>query len=293
MKINIKSITMAVTCFLLISVFFGCETFPYGVSTSYATGRYLTPEEIESIFDEISIETDEAYPTETYEDGELSVFWLKGGSVWHISRSCASVAESDPNELFVGRISDAINAGKKRACKRCAPEYQEHTETESVSDSTAATETTEINKYSTEYDQFGNLIVYWLKGGSVWHESKQCSVVAKADESNLICGNIADALSAGKKRSCKICSSGNVETTADSQLPETDIITDTVADKYPKSYDKNGQLIVYWLKNGTVWHESCECSAVKKSSPESLNIGSAQDAVSAGMLRACKICSAR
>lgn len=46
-------------------------------------------------------------------------------------------------------------------------------------------------------------LVYWTAGGSVWHEEKGCSALAKSK--NILSGSVDDARHAGKSRGCKRC----------------------------------------------------------------------------------------
>ncbi len=148
-------------------------------------------------------------------------------------------------------------------------------------------------KYPTETLEDGSVLLYWLEGGSVWHTSLLCGSISKATPDNLHSGNIEEALSAGKKRGCKICAeNAQYETDAyiGSAAPaeSTDEVTQH---RYSKDYDENGDLIVYWVKNGTVWHISKECSSLSKSSDADIFSGTEFDAQAIGKERACKICS--
>ena len=46
-------------------------------------------------------------------------------------------------------------------------------------------------------------VVYWTEGGSVWHNTKDCSALARSK--NIISGSVHDAVRAGKERVCKKC----------------------------------------------------------------------------------------
>ena len=46
-------------------------------------------------------------------------------------------------------------------------------------------------------------VVYWTEGGSVWHNTKDCSALARSK--NIISGSVHDAVEAGKERVCKKC----------------------------------------------------------------------------------------
>jgi len=199
-------------CLMLTSVLsvIGCvERFP-GEETDYSTGDVLTPEMIESIFEAISTPVTEKYPTETLEGGGLLVYWLDGGSVWHASIKCGSVAKASPEDVRLGDIGLAVSSGKERGCKICTAglETDSLTYTETVGIAENTDEPTK-EKYPKDYDPNGNLIVYWLKSGSVWHVSKMCSSLSKASENEIINGSEEDAKSSGKERVCKKCSDEN------------------------------------------------------------------------------------
>ena len=182
----------------------GCAGRFMGEETDYSTGEVLTPEMIESIFNEISTPVTEKYPIETDEHGSILLYWLEGGSVWHASLSCGSIAKASPEKLQAGDITEALAAGKERGCKVCAKSVWVDTveNTEAVEASEEITE----EKYPKDYDHNGNLIVYWVKGGGVWHVSRKCSSLSKSSESDIMIGTESDALTSGKERACKICS---------------------------------------------------------------------------------------
>ncbi len=195
--------------FLLILfalIFTGCVDRFYGEGTEYHTGDLLTPEAIDSIFAAISASVTEKYPVETDIDGDIIVYWLTGGSVWHQSSECGSLTKADPDNVNIGKISDAYADGKDRACKICSldndggdSEYFTVTIEETV-----LAETTD--KYPKEYDIDGELIVYWLESSDIWHESIRCPSLANVTHDRLITGGVNDALNAGKERVCKKCS---------------------------------------------------------------------------------------
>ena len=51
-------------------------------------------------------------------EGEAEVFWTDGGSVWHVTAECSALAKS--KSVLSGSESQAMQAGKTRACKRCS-----------------------------------------------------------------------------------------------------------------------------------------------------------------------------
>jgi len=183
-----------------------------GEGTELGEVKVITPDDIESIFASISYEVTERYPTETDSLGNHIVFWLKGGSVWHVSRACGSISKAEEENIFYGTVSDAVNSGKERPCKICTDDVditsyfdEESTEYEAMSeDSTYEDANTE--KYPKEYNQHGELVVFWVESGTVWHESKYCSSLSRTVVENIHFGSISDAIAVGKERACKKCS---------------------------------------------------------------------------------------
>ena len=140
---------------------------------------------------EISIEEKEKYPSETDEGGREIVFWLDGGSVWHVSQLCSSIKKADPSVVKNGSVADAQNSGKERPCKICGSdfEYTEITVTTNHIDVTAEVSTdSETQKYPREYGEDGEIIVFWLESGKVWHLSKHCSSLSRSDPEKIIKG---------------------------------------------------------------------------------------------------------
>ena len=140
-------------------------------------------------------------------NGELIVYWLPNGSVWHASANCSSVERATAVES--GYISDAMSKGKDRSCKLCSADI-DYVIATGNSESTMNIEPTEpeqeTDKYSKEYAEDGSLIVFWTNSGSVWHQSSHCSSLANTAKENLICGSEDQAVAAGKERVCKKCS---------------------------------------------------------------------------------------
>ena len=196
--------------FLAFSMIFlgGCNKFYVGISTEPDTVKVLTPEDIDSIFAEVSCEIIDKYPVETDAEGNQIVFWLDGGTVWHLSLNCSSIKKADPSNVSNGSVSDAVSSGKKRPCKVCGGE-SEYTEiliydtTSTQLDDTVSL--TATDKYPKEFDENGELIVYWLEGGKVWHVSTSCQSLSRSDPDKLSEGSISDAVAAGKERACKNC----------------------------------------------------------------------------------------
>lgn len=206
---NIKRILAAflLTAVMLLSA---CIDRLYGFDTELPTGEVLTPEMIESIIDAATVVEPEKYPTETDESGSLIVYWLPGGSVWHASKDCSSVAKSDPAKVVSGSIADAISEGKDRACQKCSKDIEYDVPTLDI-DTQVDIHTTDIPSsdgvVSSDTAMNGESVtVYWTEGGSVWHLSDSCSSLSKTDPADIVSGSEDEAIAAGKERACKKCS---------------------------------------------------------------------------------------
>lgn len=88
----------------------------YGADDFYA-GEPVSPADIESIAALLSGELTDRYPSLTDESGATLCCWTPGGSVYHLSRECFSLASS--SEIVVGSVEDALKAGKSRCCSVC------------------------------------------------------------------------------------------------------------------------------------------------------------------------------
>lgn len=207
-KTRIKLFAFAL---LLSALLTSCIDRLYGFETDYSTGIPLTPEMIESIIDAATITEVEKYTAETDESGNLIVYWLPGGSVWHTSKNCSSLAKASADDVSNGSIGEAVSEGKDRPCKVCSEELSYTVESNDGYVSNEASQELSVGveetlKYPNDYSDDGNLLVYWTKSGSVWHESSSCSSLINTPKENLICGSEEEAISAGKDRACKKCS---------------------------------------------------------------------------------------
>ena len=207
-----NTIKRILAAFLLTAVMLlsACIDRLYGFDTELPTGEVLTPEMIESIIDAATVVEPEKYPTETDESGSLIVYWLPGGSVWHASKDCSSVAKSDPAKVVGGSIADAISEGKDRACQKCSKDIEYDVPTLDID--------TQVDIHTTDIPSFDGVVssdtamngesatVYWTEGGSVWHLSDSCSSLSKTDPADIVSGSEEEAIAAGKERACKKCS---------------------------------------------------------------------------------------
>lgn len=194
---------------LILMCSVGCAEYGFGVSTEPASPKVLTPEEIESIFAEISFEEKDRYPAATDENGVEVVYWLEGGSVWHISQACSTIIKADPTKVKTGSVLDAQNSGKQRPCKICGAniEYSEIADTTTdIDENSEISSEIETQKYPKKYGKDGELVVFWLDSSKVWHESRYCSSLSRSDPVKIVNGSVADAMTAGKERACKNCS---------------------------------------------------------------------------------------
>ncbi len=103
---------------LMLCFLGGCSSYSKsGVDSEFYGGELLMPEDVQSIVDAVSAAQTEKYPTETDIFGWQIVFWVDGGTVWHVSRQCTSVKKA--TTVHEGSKEDAIAAGKERPCSIC------------------------------------------------------------------------------------------------------------------------------------------------------------------------------
>lgn len=279
---------------LFALLFSGCVDRFEGENSAPETPKLLTPEDIESIFASVTYDELDKYPSDTDEAGNEIVYWLKGGEVWHSSKFCGSISRAEPDSVLQGTISEAIVAGKKRACKTCSD--GDESDYVVTSDETYYDNTDTISETAPESVLVidADTIVYWLKSGSVWHLDKSCRSLSGSDKSSVISGALKEAYSQGKERGCKNCSS---HVTVDYTFTETtvsiitDAESDVVTEKYPIEYGEDGNQIVFWLESSKIWHLSRHCSSLSRTDPDKLISGSVADAIKAGKERVCKNCS--
>lgn len=62
-------------------------------------------------------DTEREDDTSHTEENPYTVYWVKGGEVWHTTSKCSSLSRS--KNILSGTVEDALLAGKARACKRC------------------------------------------------------------------------------------------------------------------------------------------------------------------------------
>lgn len=116
--VRVKISAFIALLLLVSSILLGCSSYSQShADTEFYGGEELSPEAIDSIADSIYAAQTEKYPTETDRFGWEKVFWIDGGTVWHVSRQCASVKKA--TVVHEGRREDALAAGKERPCSIC------------------------------------------------------------------------------------------------------------------------------------------------------------------------------
>ena len=108
--------------FLLFALFLcACSN-----TLQFDAGTPITPEEIAMRKAELQEETkgdegadkggEESTPESQTPDNGV-VFWLKNGTVYHVSQTCYHIKEKQG--VLVGTVDEALAAGKLRACSSC------------------------------------------------------------------------------------------------------------------------------------------------------------------------------
>lgn len=114
----------AMTGALLISVSFVACSLPSDGKDFFA-GAPVSPEELRRYSEELSADSGTSeLPTELPK--RLTVFWVKGGSVYHRYYDCPYIASAKDPE--VGSVGAAEKAGVARFCRACAKKYAEEAE---------------------------------------------------------------------------------------------------------------------------------------------------------------------
>jgi len=128
MKYIIKTFTIALTLILTICML-SCD---FDESRHHLSGGVLLDDEkISEIKNEVLSEatkadenkeekTEAATPKPIEENTEEQndvVYWTESGTVWHKNADCSHIKNS--SKIFSGKISDAQDAGKSKACSRC------------------------------------------------------------------------------------------------------------------------------------------------------------------------------
>ena len=123
-----KTVYVKFLCILLTVLILlfscGCTEHYFGVSTELDSLKVLTPEEIESIFAEISYEVTEKYQVVTNESGDEIVFTDILGNVWKYSVIATEILRpSDVDILTNGEydltLFTCTYGGHTRVALRC------------------------------------------------------------------------------------------------------------------------------------------------------------------------------
>ena len=131
-----KSVKYIVLTFALMLVFCSCadkmefyggelldsEKLSEIASSVFATEtaeKLLSEKETEDLTEtreqDAEYNEDTTYIHENSEDDQ-TVFWTKGGKVWHLSKNCGYIKNS---EVESGSLSDAVESKKERVCSSC------------------------------------------------------------------------------------------------------------------------------------------------------------------------------
>ena len=112
-----RGVSIAAVLLLLALILAAC-----GNSARFDAGELLTADEVaaqrawlEAQKSDDGDGEDDPSQEETPQNG--IVFWLSGGSVYHLSKSCHHVREKEG--VLQGTVDEALAAGKLRACSSC------------------------------------------------------------------------------------------------------------------------------------------------------------------------------
>ena len=104
--------------FLLFALFLpACSN-----TLQFDAGTPITPEEIATRQAQLQEEAkgdegDEESAPELQTPDNGTVFWLKNGTVYHISQTCYHIKEKQG--VLAGTVDEALAAGKSRVCSSC------------------------------------------------------------------------------------------------------------------------------------------------------------------------------
>ncbi len=104
--------------FLLLTLFLAA----CGNTARFDAGKLLTAEEVAAQRARLEAQnSDEKGGDDTLPEDETPhngiVFWLSGGSVYHLSEACRYISEKEG--VISGTVDEAHAAGKLRACSSC------------------------------------------------------------------------------------------------------------------------------------------------------------------------------
>lgn len=208
------------------------------------------------------------YPKSYNEKGELIVYWLDSGSVWHESINCGTVSKADPSKLHSGTPNEAYSSGKERACKTCSADSTvEIVETTRISETTRTPDTTRAPETTRKPET------------TKAPETTRVPETTKTPETSRVPETTKTPETTRTPETTKI-----PETTSVSETTNTPEINDDFTS------DLNNNITVYWFDAGNVWHFSLDCWTLKNIPNSVLHQGLPMDAYISGMARACKAC---
>lgn len=99
----------------LASIYISSETYQYtpgDKSIPYVPTLYVDDADtVSSLTDDLGTDS------QIHDDNEDTVYWVKGGEVWHVKRTCSSLSHS--KNILTGTLEEAVANGKTRQCSRC------------------------------------------------------------------------------------------------------------------------------------------------------------------------------
>lgn len=113
----------------------------YVRNNDFYAGEYITPEDIESLYDAVvgqNVINGEGSMSPEGANG-VTVYWTSGGSVYHTDPTCRHYADS--SEKNQGSIELAVKLGKKELCSVC----KKHQDAESGYDKINSNDSDDIN----------------------------------------------------------------------------------------------------------------------------------------------------
>lgn len=126
MKIKRILLICSALCLLGLSMS-ACRSHGF-LSDDFDAGDTVTPEELMEISRELFTHAETPAPESETESQvpetlapDATVYWLKGGSVYHASRDCHHISHAALEDVAEGQIPEAVAQGKKRLCASCAP----------------------------------------------------------------------------------------------------------------------------------------------------------------------------
>ena len=127
---------------------------------------------------------------------------FRGGELLDAERM-SDIKESLLNESRISDTETSKNT-EKTSDKQTEifTETQSNTELEmTTEESNNDSESTSKNEDNDESDDLN--VVYWIKGGTVWHLSDECYHISNKD---ILSGTVEEAMEAGKTKVCSSCS---------------------------------------------------------------------------------------